>query len=710
MEWTREQKSAIDCREEKSILLAAAAGSGKTAVLVERIISRIKDRENPLSVSELLVLTFTEAAASEMKRKIMNAIKSELEADPANEHLQRQSILLHSASISTVHSFCNKILKGHIHMTDLPAEFSLADETELNLLLKQAINQALEKYYARLDKLPSFSELCSAYGGVKGDGRLRELLCDLYLFSRSLPYPYEWLKNSVNTYKILCTEKSDRNTLWHAFRKAEEEAYISDILSCYDAILNVLESLPDDHKYAGFYQAEADLVKEVLNRLNDGDPEPTISFKFQTKVKKQNTHPAEEQTADKLRDLAKKAFDDLKEFLSSATSESAELSEKLYLRAKTLKSLMLLTDRIFSRLKKERGLLDFSDLEHGLLKLISDKHHNPTPVALELRKRYSEILLDEYQDTNNIQEEIFRLLSRDGKNIFMVGDLKQSIYKFRNAVPELFANKRKSYSENEAAGKLISLFKNFRSRKEVIGTVNFMFSALMTEALGDIDYNEPEFLVQGADYPEPEHEDDFTTEYYVITNDETPHPSASPTPVSPPGSVGGKRLPPASTAAQGEGFSAPAETEAALIAKRIEEIINSGLLVYNSKNGAKQRAQYRDIVILLRNRSNAALIEAALEERGIPAYSDSGSGYLGSPEVGTVLSFLNIIDNPCQDIPLIAVLRSRIFGFTPDELAEIRFAKQNCYFYDALKAAAESGSQKAADFIKSAKKIMTAQL
>jgi len=666
MEWTKEQRVAIESRESKNILLAAAAGSGKTAVLVERIIEKIKDKENPVSISELLVLTFTEAAASEMKRKILNAIKLELEKDSENEHLKKQTLLIHSASISTVHAFCNKILKGHIHMTDLPQEYSLAKENDAKLLLKQAIDKTLEKYYSRLSLLPSFEELLLAYGGVKEDTNLRKLLTEIYLFSKSLPYPDEWLKKSVATYKIIADENTDENTVWHSMRKAQEDSLINDILSCYEEILKVLRSLPEDHKYPPFYEAEADLLKETLNRYKNGEKSAVTSFKLPAKVRKQNICPAEEQMADNLRALAKDIIDELKEFVLSDTIESKELSEKLYKRAKTLKNIILMVDRAYTRLKRERGLLDFSDLEHELLKLLADKDHNPTHTALELRKRYTEILLDEYQDTNSIQEEIFRLLSRDEKNIFMVGDLKQCIYKFRNAAPELFADKRKRYIENAESGKLLSLSKNFRSRAEVIGTVNYLFSSLMTEDLGDIDYDEGEFLALGADFPAPSGERDFETEYFIIPDEED---------------------------------SDKKEDEARFIARRIEEIINDGLLVYDKKLGAKRKAEYRDIVVLLRHRQSASLIESALEERGIPAYSDSERGYLDSPEIGTLLSFLNIIDNPYQDIPLIAVLRSKMFGFTPDELSEIRLKKKNCWFYDALLASAEDGFLKAQDFI-----------
>ena len=324
------------------------------------------------------------------------------------------------------------------------------------------------------------------------------------------------------------------------------------------------------------------------------------------------------------------------------------------------------------RLKRERNLLDFSDLEHGLLSLLSDKDHNPTPVALELRERYKEILLDEYQDTNSIQEEIFRLLSRDEKNIFMVGDLKQCIYKFRNAAPELFAEKRLKYKKDEKAGRLLNLSKNFRSRSEVIGTVNFIFSSIMSEGIGDIDYEESEYLKLGAEYPPAECEKDFETEFYLVTGTED---------------------------------TKATDTEADFIAKRIEEIVAEKLMVYDTKLGKKRAAEYRDIVILLRHRSSSTCLEEALSLRGIPSCSDASKSYLDSPEVGTIISFLNIIDNPYQDIPLIATLRSKMFGFTADELAEIRLKKQGTWFFDALTATADDGFKKAKSFLEELEKL-----
>ncbi len=662
MEFTTEQKSAIECRENKNILLSAAAGSGKTAVLVERIIEKIKDEKRPFSVSEALVLTFTEAAAAQMKRKIASAINAELEKDPSNAHLRRQAVLIHFADISTVHAFLNRIIKGNIHLSSLPAEYSLASETEASLLLNRAISEVLEKYSKRIDSLEPFAEFLNAYGDSKGLNKLKSRLVNFHHFLKSLPYPYEWLLSSVKN--LAPTDE----TPFKALKDGEIKTYINDIKYLYDEIKDVVLSLPDGHKYTAFYLAEREAVSDMLSKLDRGDIKAAKEFKFSTKVKVQNICPYEEKTADNFRNLAKKTFENAVDLINSETPESRLLADRIYKRAKTLKNIMLLSDRVYKKFKRERSLLDFSDLEHEALLLLSDKNHNPTPLAERLKEKYKEILVDEYQDTNGIQDEIFALLSNGGGNIFMVGDLKQSIYKFRNAVPELFIDKKSLYKESPENGILMNLSKNFRSRKEVIETVNFIFSGIMTAELGDTDYKESEVLVKGADYPE-DSISAFETEYTLVSSPE------------------------------GEKYSAEELVceEAETAADRIKELVSSGFEVYDG--AAKREITFRDIVILMKNRKYMPFFEAALSKRGIPSRTDSESGFFTSAEVSLVLSLLEIIDNPYRDISLVAVLRSRFFAFSPDELAGIRNINKSAFFFDALKLAAESGNQKAADFV-----------
>lgn len=670
MEWTKEQKQAIDFRGDKSVLLAAAAGSGKTAVLVQRIIEKIKDKENPVSVSDLVVLTFTEAAASEMKRKIQRAIKKALAEDPKNKHLKRQSLLVHSAAISTVDAFCKARLKEFVHQTDLPADFSIVSQTEAALILKSAVNRVMEKYYERADLLPSFRALCESCGSAKSDFALRELLTNLFLFSQSMPYPAEWLCRSARAYKPGGGEEN-------ACRKEVLSELCADIKEAALLCLETVSALPADHKYYIFYEAETKKLLSLCAALEEsgfkGGISEIIEFKLPGKVRVQKTYPEEERKADLLRELYSKKLDGLKGVLSAEKGETEELAQSAYQRIKTLKNIILAIGREFKRQKRAKSYLDFSDLEHEFLSLISDREHNPTSVALSLRKKYSEILLDEYQDTNNVQEEIFRLISRDGKNIFMVGDLKQSIYKFRNAVPKLFSDKYELYKKSGESGELIRLFKNFRSRREVIDAVNGIFSGIMTKNCGDVLYNEEEYLINGAEYPPPIGGESFSAEYRLIKfSDESDKKPVS------------------------EDIRI---AEARLIAKRIGELIKEGFHIFDTSLEKQRRAEYKDIVILTSNNSAAELIAEVCAECGVPVYAKTGRGYLSSPEVEIILSLLETIDNPYQDIPLIAAMRSGIFGFSAEELAKIRIPHKEGYFYDAVLKAAESGNAKAEFFV-----------
>lgn len=672
MGWTEEQLKAIDFKERKNVLLSAAAGSGKTTVLVERILRMITRRENPVSVSSLLVLTFTEAAATEMKQRIKIAIRDALSKDPENMHLRQESLLVSSASISTIDSFCKRKLSEYIHFTDLPADFSIISETEATVLLKKAVDEVLEKYYSKSDKHPAFRDLCTSIGNGKNDELLKEILISLYKFSESMPYPVRWLSDSVKNYKLYI-ESGKLSENQEILFQNEIKELVSDGKKCLFEMSELLEEIPKDHKYYGFYSAEMEIVSGLFEKLEKGNyKDEDNSFKsydFKRKVSSQKTHPTEELLLDGLRDEIKKIFEEITEFLNAFSPLFMAHTENTYKRVKTLKNIILCIRRKYKKFKREKGGLDFSDLEHEFLNLIADKEHNPTAVCKELRGKYAEILLDEYQDTNNIQDEIFRLISGDNKNIFMVGDIKQSIYKFRNAVPKLFTDKYEEYRENKEDGALICLSKNFRSREEVINTVNYVFSGLMTKSLGDVSYDENESLVKGADYPQPESENDFETEFYLIKDKDDDIKRDI------------------------------KEAEAQFISKRITELLSSSFKVFDKREGRMRPAEFRDIVVLLRNRSSALTIEAVLERNGIPVYTDTGKSYLSSREVSTILSFLSIIDNPYQDIPLIAVLRSPVFSFTNEALAKIRVYNKKAYFYDALVMAKNDGNKEAEYFL-----------
>lgn len=679
MKWTKDQRAAIEYSGE-NILLAAAAGSGKTAVLVQRIIELISDAEKDVNINELLVLTFTDAAAREMREKIAAAIEKTLEENPEDKHLRKQKLLIHSANISTIHSFCMNLLKSNIHLTELPVNFTLCSNTEQKMLLSMALDGTLERFYGRISRDRSIEELVMGYGGIKNDRTLRETVLALFNFSKSMPYPAKWLNDALRGYKEVAMTKSLRNGRWQELFEESVNLAKDEILDLYTEMLEEIDrNLYADHPYAAFLSDEAQSIRRCFEHISgkgyaeirDG----LLSFGFANlKAGVRNPEPDIAAAQDKikaLRELAKTIKSSLDKLFACDEAEAVKRIAGAYPALRTLKNMVLMVDRRYTRLKREKNLLDFNDLEHEALILLAGKDGEPTDAALGLREKFKEILIDEYQDTNNIQDTLFKTLSRDNSNIFMVGDLKQSIYTFRNAVPKLFSDKYTDYEMTGGGGHLIRLFKNFRSRRGVVNTVNFVFRGIMSPSVGDINYTEEEYLIQGAEYPEIDDNLKLSTEFHLICNN-VPKAEAP------------DKL----------------ELEARVAAKRISEMIDSKMPVFDKNSGTLRGIEYRDIVVLMRNTKTAApVFEEVFGEYGIPVYTERGRSYLSSPEVQTVLAFLQIIDNPRQDIPLIAVMRSPIWGFSPEDLAKIRTAMRRGNFIDAVSFAAENGNKAAADFL-----------
>lgn len=682
--WTKEQREAIEYRGE-NILLAAAAGSGKTAVLVQRIIELICKEKNPLDINRLLVLTFTDAAAKEMREKISDAVEKALKENPDNQHLQKQRLLMHSASISTIHSFCLNILKNNIHMTNLPASFSLISETENKMMIAESLDGVLERFYGKIDKDWSIADLVMGYGGIKNDNTLRETALSLFNFSRSMANPAAWLNGSVREFKRVKDTRSLKGTLWQKWLKEKTDRACFEIADIYRDIKGEIENkLGSDHPYSAFFAEEEASLKRVFDHMDMEDYAlvraalDTFDFARLPSGRRgtEGEILAAQEKVKALRGLAKTVISNLWDFYRIPSEEMIDRIAKLYPIFRTLKNIVLVTDRAYTKKKREKNYLDFSDLEHEALKLISK---NPS-VAEALREKYEEILIDEYQDTNHIQDTIFQTVSRDNHNIFMVGDLKQSIYAFRNAVPRLFADKYFDYNQDGGSGHLIRLFKNFRSRSQVVDTVNYIFRGIMNPNVGDVDYTEEEYLIQGASYPQNPDDGAFTPEFHFIcSNGEVKEES--------------ERL-------------SKRELEASLAAKRIREMIDGKMQVFDKVRQIMRPVEYRDIVVLMRNTKTAApIFEEVFEGCSIPVYTEVGKSYLNSPEVQTVLSFLQIIDNPRQDIPLIAVMRSPIWGFSPEELAKMRAeCKEGCFF-DAVCSYAKSGDEKTQNFQAELKKL-----
>lgn len=670
MEWTSSQKEAISYQGE-NILLSAAAGSGKTAVLVQRVIEKILDQKNPVSVSELLILTFTEAAAAEMKHKISDAINREFAKNPQNKHLKNQRILINSANISTVHSFCLEVIKGNIHKTDIPVNFTIIPEIDNAMLREKALDAVLARFYEDFERIPSFQKLVLGYGSDKGDSSLRDILLKVMNFALSMPYPAKWLSRSAAEYKFADFSAS----VWHKRLFEYAEKSLNRIIDIYDEILKSAEQyLAQDHPYPAFFALEREKFVRIADCIKEKDYDKTrqglIALSFDRLPVKKVTEPDAYLAQDNIKNfraLAKKRAEELKGLFSSDKESAAAQIRETEPLVRTFKNIILITLRLYKRMKRRQSYLDFNDLEHELIGLLADKEGKPTEVAKSLREKYKEILVDEYQDTNYIQEAMFRLISRNETNIFMVGDIKQSIYKFRNAVPDLFAEKYDMYGGGEK-GHLIKLAKNFRSREEVIDSVNFIFEKIMSRETGGVNYGADERLEPGAAYPQGENPESYITEFNIVNGREAED---------------------------------PARAEAAQIARRIRNMVEGKeLIISDPETGAARPVRYRDLVILMRNtKSTAPVFEEVFEEFRIPLYSESGRSYLTTTEVQTVLSFLQIIDNPCQDIPLIAVLRSPLWRFNADMLAKIRAKKRGGVFYEAVTHAAENGDVSCARFV-----------
>lgn len=682
MNWTEAQTGVIEYDQKKNILVSAAAGSGKTAVLVERVIRRITDEKDPVSADELLVLTFTNAAAAEMKIKISAAIDEKLKEDPENRHLRTQAARIGSADISTIHAFAKKVLTNNIHKTDLPAGFSVADESESSILLGEALDDCLERYYSRIDRLSSFSDLTLGHGGIKNDNALREIILNLRKFAETLARPEKWLNDSVDIYRSVCRTGSISGTVWEKAYIESVRAVIDTDAEKYRALLCVLgRAFPEDHGITAFYADEAarfsklsdfDTIDEFLEKKNGMTFGRAPSLAGAEKKDPYLTYASK--TALGIRNQIK---DDIRKhplFKYGTIRDVTDTITGLYPRIRTLKNITLMLMRRYRRLKLNRGVLDFSDLEHSLIGLLMDRDGAPTEFCGVLGGRYKEIYVDEYQDTNHIQDTLFRLLSGGRGNIFMVGDIKQSIYGFRAASPDLFLEKYESYSSGKG-GNLRVLSDNFRSRESVIEPVNELFENIMYKKICGIDYSGEERLRAGAKYPEPMEKDAYIAEVLMtdvmIRNDETGRLTASP-----------------------EKTVLEAET----IASRINRLIHEERLpIYDRSIGAARPIEAGDIAVLFRSASGRAEVyERVFREHGISVISETG-GFLASVEIQTVLAFLQIIDNPLQDIPLLAVMRSPIFGFTADELAEIRAASRRGRFYDAVRAAKDD--PKAAEFL-----------
>ena len=668
VKWTNEQLQAIQ-EKDSNILVAAAAGSGKTAVLVERIIHKIIDEQ--MDIDKILVVTFTNAAASEMRERILEAIYKKLEENPENVHLQRQIILLNKASICTIHSFCLDVIHNHFYEIDLPSNFKIADTAEIDLLKQEVLDDLFEQKYTENDK--NFIELLENYTNYRGDEALQELVLKIYKFIQSSPFPIKWLQEKLELLKI--EDKDISQTIWG---KLIIQAVEDDIQESIMQLETVKSKMALYSEMTKFYQkiCEDLIILKDLQNYNSWDELyiKLLNFNFSKwPVDKKVTNDLKEDSKE-IRDKVKKHIKEKTAKLLSCSQEQAVKDLKIITPIlEKLANLVTEFTKNFAEKKKEKNCIDFNDIEHFALKILLDENNNPTEVAKKYKEKFEEIAIDEYQDSNLVQEAILTSISK-GNNIFMVGDVKQSIYKFRQARPELFLQKYDEYKNKEEKTQednlKIQLFRNFRSRQNILNITNLVFESIMSKELGDINYNENEYLNYGANYPEPEEIKNYAgiaeLDIIDLKEDES------------------------ITAFEGEEDEEEQERveddvlEAKFVANKIQELLNSDYMVFDKKQGYR-KIRPKDIVILLRATSNLSPIyEKELSDLELPVFSDTSGTYLDTVEIQTILSVLKIIDNPLQDIPLVVVLRSSICNFTDNDLITIRLTDRNCNFYEAL--------------------------
>ena len=685
VKWTEEQKEAI-YENGENILVAAAAGSGKTAVLVERIIQKIlKDK---IDIDKLLVVTFTNAAASEMRERVLEAIYKKLDENPLDENLQRQIILLGKSNICTIHSFCLDVIRNYFYELDIPANFRIGSEEEIELLRQETLEDVFEELYESEDS--SFSKLVEIYTNYRGDEALKELILKIYKYIQSAPFPEEWLHTNIEKFNRKSEKLDFSSTDWGKLLLQELKEEIYDAICNLQVVENKLLKYSELEKFSLCIQKDIEKLKyfyELANKNWEDTYEYSKIFKFDN-WPRDKVNIEIQDSAKAVRDVVRKKIKDTMNSILLYNSEEAfEDIYAMYDILTYLEATILKFDEEFKKRKKDKNLIDFNDIEHYALKILVKKDENGNPVETSIaqlyKQKFEEIAIDEYQDSNQVQEYILSTISR-GNNIFMVGDVKQSIYKFRQACPDLFLDKYLKYTkEKTGKGLKIQLFKNFRSRKNILDFTNIIFENIMSKGLGDLDYTKEEFLNLGAKFEEKENSytevQKAKTELLLIDTKEKEEQDIWKETEE---NIEDKEE--KDETQDSLKIIEKEELEARLVAKKIKELMDSKINIFDKKKGYR-KVEYKDIVILLRSTSNLAQIyERELLKNNIPVYSDTNSEYLDTYEIQTIINTLKILDNPTDDIALVSVLRSEIGGFTDNELVEIRLVNRDTSFYQSM--------------------------
>ena len=663
--WTKEQEQVIRLRN-RNILVSAAAGSGKTAVLVQRILEKVMDPRNPVDIDRLLIMTFTRAAAGEMRERIANALEDALYRNPDNEHLQRQTTLIHTAQITTIDGFCAYVIRNYFHLIGLDPGYRTGEEGELKLLKEDVMKDLLEAYYARGEE--KFKYFIECYASGKSDEGIKELIYSLYNAAMSNPYPDEWLEKCIDSYRNTDLEEIKTsewmNLLW--------KNVLEDICQAENLVEEARElcNIPGGpYLYEEALESDLLLIREAKEKVEAGDFDGIRALlgnpSFARLSAKKPKEPVDDTLKEQVKGLRESAKGILKDIGSRYfTVKEEELPLLLASCREPVEMLVELTRefiRLYGEKKREKNILDFTDMEHFALEILTGQE-GKSPAARELSLKYDEVMVDEYQDSNLVQEMITNCVSgwADGrKNIFMVGDVKQSIYRFRLARPELFMEKYKKYSLTDSDEQRIDLHKNFRSRSQVLDCANYIFRQIMGEGLGGIAYDDAAALYPGAQFPEGSKETFLSTEVLLVEKDAEELEDLM------------------------DGRDAR-ELEALAISHRIKEIVGKERIL-DKETKEYRPVRYGDIVILLRSASGwSETFTEVLSAHGIPVYAASKTGYFSALEVVTILNYLQICDNPLQDIQMTGVLRSPIVGCTTQELAILRETFPEGMIYESV--------------------------
>ncbi|EJA6609518.1 TPA: helicase-exonuclease AddAB subunit AddA [Clostridioides difficile] len=702
--WTKEQLEVIGSRE-CNLLVAAAAGSGKTAVLVERIIQMITSRENPIDIDKLLVVTFTNAAASEMRERIGDAIGKALDENPENKHLQNQLVLLNKSSITTIHSFCLDVIKSNFHRINLDPNFRIGDQTECAILKQEAIEEVFEDLYEERDE--GFLNLVESYAERGGDKEVQDIILGIYSFAMASPEPKKWLIDSAERFNI--DENFDfSQSIWARAILDTVKIEINGLCLNMERALKEVESIEELETFAEKLSVEYKKIADISQACNKSWDEAykkmaSMSFENYVKGVKRISKDApsyikeSKEKAKTIRDKTKKSLESIVSATFNKDNDSIREEIKyLYNIVKPISNIVLRFEEEYSNKKREKGIIDFNDIEHFALNILTDVDEKgnivSSDIAVGYRNKFYEIFIDEYQDSNLVQEVLLKAVANtETPNRFMVGDVKQSIYRFRQAKPELFLQKYNNYNDKKGSShRKIMLYKNFRSREEVVDAVNYIFENIMNENIGEIEYTEKERLNLGANFNVDTDEKSIiggATEIHLIQKDNKLDDDI----------INDKddRINNKENEIEEEEKLDNIQLEARMVGNIIKDLMKvneDGKIqkVYDKGIDRYRPVEFRDIVILLRATSAWAPVFAdELMNMDIPTYADVGVGYFDTIEIKTILSLLQIIDNPMQDIPLISVLKSPIFGFTPEDLIDIRVQSKDKIFYEVLKSTAE---------------------